>query len=147
MPLAAFGWPLFRPGSGFNLGLSLCFLGKFVPLFRPGSGFNLGLSLCFLSKFVPLFLDLGFGFLRQLALAVLSSPAFRERRTKPGAAGARAITHKSGAQCGDLCAPLVHLAGQVASQNHSGLVQGHNLISQPGHRFSQYTHVCPLFPK
>src|ERR1035437_5534110 len=131
--------PLFRLGLGrcflrqsalLFLGLPRGFLRQSAPLFR------LGLGRCFLRQSALLFLGLGRRFLRQSApLLSLRSLTFGKRRTTPSAEGVRAVARKTGAQSGNPRTPLVGLADQVASQGHSGMARGYNLVSQPHRRF------------
>jgi hypothetical protein len=81
----------------------------------------LGLGRYFLGQFVPHW--------------PLRGLTFGTRRTTPGAKGAGAVACKAGAQSGNPRAPLVGLADQVASQGHSGMARGYNLVSQPHRRF------------
>jgi hypothetical protein len=92
-------------------------------------------------------LGLGLGFLSKLLLLPLRSPAFRKRWTKPGAVGACAITSKNGAQSGSPDTPLLSLPGQIVLQDHSLVAPSPDFPSQSHHRFGQYTHVCPRFPR
>src|ERR1035437_450338 len=113
----------------FRLGLGRCFLRQSALLF-------LGLGRCFLRQSALLFLGLGRRFLRQSApLLSLRSLTFGKRRPTPSAEGGRAVACKTGAQSGNPRTPLVGLADQVASQGHSGMARGYNLVSQPHRRF------------
>jgi hypothetical protein len=125
----------------FPLGLSLGFLSQSLLLLV----FPLGLGLGFLSQSLLMLFPLGLG--RQLLLLSLRSPAFGQRWTKPGAVGACAIASKNGAQSGSPGTPLLGLPGQIALQDHSLVAPSPDFPSQPHHRFGQYAHDCPRFPK
>jgi hypothetical protein len=49
--------------------------------------------------------------------------------------GAGAVAGESGAQFGNLRAPLFGLADQVFSQGRPGQARGHDFLSQPQRRF------------
>jgi hypothetical protein len=128
----------------FPLGPSLCFLSPSLLLVFP-----LGLSLGFLSQSLLLVfpLGLGLGSLSQSLPLPLRSPAFVKRWTKPGAVGTCAITSKNGTQSGNPGTPLLSLPGQIVLQDHSLVAPSPDFPAQSHHRFGQYTHVCPRFPK
>jgi hypothetical protein len=129
----------------FPLGLSLGFLSQSLLLLV----FPLGLSLGFLSPSLLLAfpLGLGLGSLSQSLPLPLRSPAFVKRWTKPGAVGTCAITSKNGTQSGNPGMPLLSLPGQIVLQDHSLVAPSPDFPAQSHHRFGQYTHVCPRFPK
>jgi hypothetical protein len=109
----------------------------------------LGLGLGFLSQSLLLVfpLGLGLGFLNQLLLLPLRSLAFGKRWTKPSAVGTCAITSKNGTQSGNPGMPLLSLPGQIVLQDHSLVAPSPDFPLQSYHRFGQYTHVFPRFPK
>jgi hypothetical protein len=65
----------------------------------------------------------------------LRSLAFGKRRTKPGAAGARAIARKTGEQSGNPGTPLLSLPDQIGLQGHPHMAPGPNFLAQSHHRF------------
>jgi len=79
-------------------------------------------------------------------LAVCGAAAKRAS-SKPCTVGAREIAREAGAQSGYLRAPLFGLTHEFAPKSLPGPVRGHNFVVQPRHCFSQYTHLCPRFPK
>jgi hypothetical protein len=68
-------------------------------------------------------------------LLSLRSLTFARRRTEPGAASARPVASKAGAQSGHTRAPLVGLPDEIGAQGHSGMARGYDLVSQPHRRF------------